>query len=179
MHELRDLQRCAQERRTLEMALHRGGRAHRRLRRAVRAAAGVRARGSRAWLRAARPLDRLRAPFGEIMGAPLVGDIDSFIDEVLACCPMIRSIWLVADCANGSVHAVRLYTWDLIAFADPLSLERLRRTVRLHRGDVRLRVMGEGNRLERAWGGEGRPDVLRASDWDESNPGEGYYVERS
>lgn len=113
------------------------------------------------------------------MSAPLVGDIDSFIDEVLACCPMIRSIWLVADCANGAVHAVRLYTWDLIAFADPLSLERLKRTARLHRGDVRLRVMGDGNRLERAWGNDGRQDVLRASDWDESNPGEGYYTERS
>jgi hypothetical protein len=107
------------------------------------------------------------------VSAPLVGDIDSFIDEVLACCPMIRSIWLVADCASGSVHAVRLYTWDLIAVADPLTLARL------HRGDVRLRVMGEGNRLERAWGNDGRHDVLRASDWDESNPGEGYYTERS
>src|SRR5919201_2415504 len=122
------------------MALHRGGRAHRRLRRAVRAAARVRARGSRAGLRAARAVDRLRAPpLGEIVSAPLVGDIDSFIDEVLACCPMIRSIWLVADCASGSVHAVRLYTWDLIAVADPLTLARLRRTARLHRGDVRLR----------------------------------------
>jgi hypothetical protein len=109
----------------------------------------------------------------------VVGDVDSLIDELLACCPMIRSLWLVADCAGGGVHAARLYTWDLIAFADPLSLQRLRRSVKLHRADVRVRVVGEDNRLESAWGSDGRHGVLRASEWQVSNTGEGTYTESS
>ena len=92
---------------------------------------------------------------------------------------MIRSLWLVADCAGEGRHGTRLYTWDLIAFADPLSLHRLRRSVKLHRADVRVRVLGDGNRLESAWGSEGRHGVLSASDWHESNPGEGTYLESS
>jgi hypothetical protein len=90
---------------------------------------------------------------------------------------MIRSIWLVADSAHAGPHAVRLYTWDLIAFADPLTLHRLRKAVGLHRRDVRLRVLGEGNRLESAWGSEGRPGALLASEWQASSPGEGTYTE--
>ena len=111
------------------------------------------------------------------MSAALVSEIDAFIAELLACCPMIRSIWLVADSANAGPHALRLYTWDLIAFADPLTLHRLRKAVRLHRRDVRLRVLGDGNRLENAWGSEGRHAVLLASDWQPSSPGEGFYME--
>lgn len=111
------------------------------------------------------------------MSSVRVGDINAFIDEVLACCPLIRAIWLVGDSADGPRHAIRLYSWDLIAFADPLALHRLRKTVKLHRSDVRLRVLGDGNRLENAWGGEHRDGVLRASDWEPSSPGEGYYTE--
>ena len=96
---------------------------------------------------------------------------------MLASCPLIRAIWLVGDAADGPRHATRLYTWDLIAIADPLTLQRLRKTVKLHRSDVRLRVMGDGNRLENAWGGERRDDLPVASDWQPSSPEEGYYIE--
>jgi hypothetical protein len=106
-----------------------------------------------------------------------INDINAFIDEVLACCPLIRAIWLVGDSANGPRHAIRLYTWDLIAFADPLTLQRLRKAVKLHRSDVRLRVMSDENRLDNAWGGERRGNAPVASHWEPSSPEEGYYVE--
>ena len=113
------------------------------------------------------------------MSLALLGDVDSFIDEILACCPMIRSIWLVADCLNAGPHRPRLYTWDLVALADPLSLQRLRRSLKPPRGDVRLRVISYANRLESPWQGPRRDGVLLASEWEECNPGEGYYTESS
>lgn len=95
---------------------------------------------------------------------------------MLACCPLIQAIWLVGDSADGPRHAIRLYTWDLIACADPLTLQRLRKTVKLHRSDVRLRVMSEENHLDNAWGGEfGAVPV--ASHWEPSSPGQGHYIE--
>lgn len=107
-------------------------------------------------------------------------DIDSFIDDLLVSCPLIRSIWLVADCADGRVHAARLYTWDVVAFADLLSLHRLRKARKLLRRDVRLRVIGAGNRLDSTWTqDDGGPGEAFASDWQGSNPGDGYFIESS
>ena len=92
---------------------------------------------------------------------------------------MIRSLWLVADCANAGPNAARLYLWDLIAVADPLTLERLRRAVSLQRVNVRLRVISDGNRLESTWQRDGWDDIRLASEWQPSSPGEGYYTESS
>jgi hypothetical protein len=138
----------------------------------------MRARGARARLRAASLVDRLRARVGELDIAPLA-DVDSFVDEILACCPMVRSIWLVADCLNAGPHHARLYTWDLLAFADHLSLHRLRKTLKPLRTDVRLRIIVAANRLESPWEKRARAGEVLASDWRECSPGEGYYTESS
>ncbi len=111
------------------------------------------------------------------IGPRRIEDIQAFIDDVLACCPLIKAIWLVGDAAEGPRHALRLYAWDLIACADPLTLQRLRKTVKLHRSDVRLRVMSDENQLYNAWGAEFGAAVPVASDWEPSSPGEGYYTE--
>lgn len=108
------------------------------------------------------------------MSVWLAGSIEAFVDEVLACCPMIHSIWLVADAPGRRLDR---YTWDLIAFADTLTLYRLRKTVKLHRSDVRLRVLGSDQRLEAAWGSDGPLGVRFASDWEPSSAAEGYYLE--
>ncbi len=107
----------------------------------------------------------------------LAGGIEAFIDEVLSCSPMIRSIWLVADTPGGRRDAPPNYTWDLIALADTLTLYRLRKTVKLHRSDVRFRVLGEDRRLEAAWGSDGPLGVRVASDWEPASAREGYYTE--
>ncbi|HEY5899765.1 MAG TPA: hypothetical protein VIV54_19520 [Burkholderiales bacterium] len=109
----------------------------------------------------------------------VVEDLNPFIEDVLACCPMIRSIWLVDDAAKERLDIARLYTWDLVAFADPLTLHRLRKAPRLHRGDVRLRVLLDGHRLESVWESDARVSALFASDWEQSKPGEGFYTESS
>lgn len=106
-------------------------------------------------------------------------NLDPFIEDVLACCPMIRSIWLLDDAAKERLDVARVYTWDLLAFADPLTLHRLRKASRLHRGDVRLRVLLDGRRLESVWENDARASALFASDWEQSKPGEGFYTESS
>lgn len=90
-------------------------------------------------------------------------DIEPFVQELLAICPMIRSLWLVAALPER-VAAVVPYTWDLVALADSLTLHRLRRTVKLHRADVRLRVLTH-ERLENAWGGTEVHGAPLAQDW--------------
>lgn len=95
---------------------------------------------------------------------------------MLACCPLIKAIWLVGDSAEGPRHAIRLYTWDLIARADGFTLQRLRKSVKLHRSDVRLRVMSEENRLDNAWGEFGASAPV-ASHWEPMGPEQGYYTE--
>lgn len=107
---------------------------------------------------------------------PSAGGLGVFVDELLACCPMIRSVWLVGDAAGGP-EAARLPRWDVIVFADALTLHRLRKTAKLHRGDVRLRVLVDGNRLESAWERIRRDEATLASEWRQSSPGEGYYTE--
>jgi hypothetical protein len=138
----------------------------------------MRARGARARLRTARLVDRLCASLGELDIAP-AGDVDSFVDQILLCCPMVRSIWLLADCLNGGPHQARFYMWDLLAFADPLSLHRLRKALKPVRTDVRLRVIVGANRLESPWESRAGSGEVLASDWRECNPGEGYYTESS
>lgn len=107
-------------------------------------------------------------------------DIDLIIHGLRASCRTIRSIWLVVDCADVSVHAARLYSWDLVALAQPLSMHRPRKAYSVRRRDIRLRVLGAGNRLEEtsAWH-DSRHAAAIASEWQECNPGEGYYVESS
>ena len=110
------------------------------------------------------------------MMAP-VDDMEAFINEVLGCCPLIRAIWLVSDPVVEKRTPPGHFTWDLIALADGFTLQRLRKTVKLHRSDVRLRVLSVGNRLEQAWGGDHPGGVPMACDWVESRPGEGFYTE--
>ena len=108
-----------------------------------------------------------------------MGDAETmgaFIDQLLESCPLIRSIWLVSDAVSERRWPARRYTWDLVAFADPFTLQRLRRKVRLHRTDVRLRVLDGGNRLEPAWGNS-RDGVCVASDWLAQGPRDGHYTE--
>ena len=52
------------------------------------------------------------------------------------------------------IEDINAFIDEVLACADPLTLQRPRKTVKLHRSDVRLRVMSDDNRLDNAWGGE-------------------------
>jgi len=101
-------------------------------------------------------------------------DVGSFIGEVLTNCPLLRAIWRVGQPANAKTELASLFVWDLIAFGDPLALHRLRQAPHLHRQNVRLRVVTDGDRFQSAWGIEQSGSLARW-EWAQTNAGEAYY----
>ncbi|HEX2567680.1 MAG TPA: hypothetical protein VHL85_12535, partial [Burkholderiales bacterium] len=84
---------------------------------------------------------------------PVPRDLCAFLGQALERCASIESVWLIGARAGGAVRACAgLVEWDLLAFADLRALYLLRRSVPMHRQDVRLRVVTDGQRFENAWG---------------------------
>ena len=92
--------------------------------------------------------------------------------------PAIRSIWMTGSRADGRApDSEGLFDSELIVFADQPTLRGLRKASDLHRGDVLLRVVTDGDRFEVAWG---RPHIsgsLRQWGWREAAGWEAYYSE--
>ena len=104
--------------------------------------------------------------------------ISLFADQLAGRFPTIRSIWAIGSRADGGIlDAPGPFEWDLVAFADAATLRALRRATDLHRADVLLRVVTDGDRFEVAWG---RPHIcgsLFQWDWREATEREAYYSE--
>jgi hypothetical protein len=101
-------------------------------------------------------------------------DIAGFVGAVVSCCPGLQAIWRVGQAASGAATSYSSFTWDLIAFGDAAQLQRLQGAVHLHRSDVRIRVVTDGNRFESAWGA-GRRGSLDGWEWMRTAPGEAFY----
>ena len=79
--------------------------------------------------------------------------ISVFLDQLAETCPDIRSVWMIGERADDeALGACSPFGWDLLAFADAVTLDRLREATDLHRSDIRLRVVVDGDRFEPAWG---------------------------
>lgn len=104
--------------------------------------------------------------------------ISVLVDQLAGRCPAMRSIWAIGSRADGGMLDARgPFDWDLVAFADASTLRALRRATDLHRADVLLRVVIDGDRFEVAWG---RPYIcgsLFQWDWREATNREAYYSE--
>jgi hypothetical protein len=77
-------------------------------------------------------------------------ELSAFVSRVLARCLDIRAVWSVghADRALSSPDSA----CGLLVFADRPTLQRLRKSDYLHRADVELLVVFDGNQFENAWG---------------------------
>lgn len=98
-----------------------------------------------------------------------------FLREVLASSLDIRSIWWIG-------HAPREERRDapplqLLAFGSAAVLERLRKSDRLHRPDVELLVVLDGDCFASAWGPALWTGSLARWAWRETSPGEAFYDE--
>jgi hypothetical protein len=74
--------------------------------------------------------------------------LSAFLSRVLVSCLEIRAVWSSADagsCLASTSH-------QLIVFADKPTLLSLRRSGELHRADVELLVVFDGDQFENAWG---------------------------
>ncbi len=104
--------------------------------------------------------------------------ISRFVADLQACCPALRAVWLlggraVANAPRSSAPAI----WDLMAFADAPSLQRLRGARQLHRPDVRLRIVTDGDRFGLSWGEASGAGSLSQWDWVQVNEREAFYSE--
>ena len=103
--------------------------------------------------------------------------ISLFVSQLADRYPAIQSIWMIGDRADGDVlDSHGPFEWDLVAFADQPTLRRLRSATDLHRADVLLRVVTDGDRFEVPWG-EQLSGSLYQWDWRQATETEAYYSE--
>lgn len=90
----------------------------------------------------------------------------------------MSSLWLIGErAASATPHAFGPQVWDLVLFADDASLRRVRSATHLHRHDVRLRVVTDGDRFAAGWGEAFADGSLFQWEWRESGASEAYYCE--
>ena len=111
-------------------------------------------------------------------GGFFAAEISLFVGQLVNRCPGIQSIWAIGNRADGEVADLAgPFGWDLVAFADGATLRYLRNAADLHRADVLLRVVTDGDRFEAAWGKLQVSGSLFQWDWCQANGDEAYYSE--
>ena len=111
-------------------------------------------------------------------GAPLERapvELPPFVCDLLLGSLDIRSVWSL-DHRPGATPlppAAR----QLLAFADPMTLAHLRKRADLHRRELSLLVVVDGDRFESAWGPSGVSGSLARWAWRQVSPHEAYYDE--
>jgi hypothetical protein len=102
-------------------------------------------------------------------------EVLGFVSRVLERCLDIRSVWWIGqEERGGRAESLR---WDLLAFADAPTLKRLRRSTDLHRADIDLLVVTDGDVFENAWGQRRLSGSLVRWAWREAPPAAAYYNE--
>jgi hypothetical protein len=99
--------------------------------------------------------------------------LSAFLSRVLVSCLEIRAVWLSADagsCLTSAAH-------QLIVFADKATLLSLRRSDQLHRADVELLVVFDGDHFENAWGPQRLSGSLSRWAWRQVNDELAYFDE--
>jgi hypothetical protein len=102
-------------------------------------------------------------------------ELTVFLSRLLARCLDIRAVWSVghADRALESPDSVR----ELLVFADGPTLQRLRASNTLHRADVEILVVVDGNQFENAWGARRLSGSLARWAWRQVTDELAYYDE--
>ena len=95
-------------------------------------------------------------------------EVSAFLPSLLVRCLDLRAIW-----SMGGGNAL----YGLLAFADGRTLELLRRSETLHRCDIELLVVVDGDRFENAWGPRRISGALSRCAWREVESGVAYYDE--
>jgi hypothetical protein len=101
--------------------------------------------------------------------------IQEIVSRMLASCLDIRSVWSL-DHDPGKAWTAK-DGHRLLAFADPRTLERLRKCDHLHSSDVELMVVLDGDAFETAWGSRRSCGSLARWAWREVSGNEAYYEE--
>jgi hypothetical protein len=100
-------------------------------------------------------------------------DLAGFLARLVERGPGIRAVWSLGNPDDAAQPSGR----ELLAFADRPTLERLRAAEDLHRADVQLLVVVDGDRFENAWGPCRLSGSLARWAWRQVSPAVAYYDE--
>ena len=100
-------------------------------------------------------------------------ELSAFLSRVLVCCMDIRAVWSSGEA--GSCPAAGSH--QLIVFADRPTLLSLRKSGELHRADVELLVVFDGDQFENAWGPTRLSGSLSRWAWRQVSDELAYYDE--
>lgn len=100
--------------------------------------------------------------------------IRDFLPRVLLHCLDIKAVWSVG---HGATDDDQAPACELLAFADLATLQRLRKCDDLHRRDIELFVVIDGDLFENAWGPRRLSGSLARWSWREVTPQCAYYDE--
>ena len=98
----------------------------------------------------------------------------AFLSEILSSCFEISEVWSLDLCPRDAAAAGRC---EWLAFADAATLRRLRKLEDLHRADVELLVVIDGDAFESAWGPRHVSGSLARWGWQRISHREAYYDE--
>lgn len=99
--------------------------------------------------------------------------LSAFLSRVLVSCLEIRAVWSSADAASRLAAA----SHQLIVFADRPTLLNLRRSGELHRADVEVLVVFDGDQFENAWGPQRLSGSLSRWAWRQVDDDVAYFDE--
>ena len=106
---------------------------------------------------------------------PFPAEITALVSSVLAGCLDVHAVWSMDRCPDQSRPALARH--ELLAFADAPTLQRLRKSEHLHRADIELLVVIDGDLFESAWGPRKLSGSLARWAWRQISPHEAYYDE--
>ena len=86
----------------------------------------------------------------EALAPSTSSDLPAFLSRLLLCCLDIQEIWSVGH--DGLARERPAKDPGLLVFADRPTLQTLRRNDALHRADMRVLVVYDGDQFESAWG---------------------------
>lgn len=101
--------------------------------------------------------------------------LQRFVSDILLCCLDISSLWSL-DHRPGETP-LQAAPRQLLAFADLMTLQHLRKRQDLHRTDVGLLVVVDGDGFENAWGPSCLSGSLARWAWRQVSAHEAYYDE--
>jgi hypothetical protein len=102
-------------------------------------------------------------------------DVSAFVSRVLLNCLDIHAVWCMRQGEHVAAPGSREH--ELLAFANPLTLQRLRQCDDLHRSDFELLVVIDGDRFENAWGPRKLSGSLARWAWRQVSAELAYYDE--
>jgi len=102
-------------------------------------------------------------------------EISAFAARLFARCLDIRSVWSIECPERNSSPDSPCY--ELLVFADARTLEQLRKCDDLHRADIEVLVVTDGDRFENVWGPRKLSGSLVRWAWREVSPDQAYYDE--